>query len=322
MVAAPGPVHPWIAQGTERVRFGITGPPRPDWGEMRDQVQTVEALGFDSFWVPDHPMVLGHATWTTLAALATATQTIRLGPLVACAAYWNPVILARAIADIDRLSGGRAVLGLGSGDIPPEFAQLGLAWGSTAARQRRLEETLRIVRPLLRGETVSFTGEHVQAEGAVLTPPPAQQPSVPILVAGGGERTTLRYVAELADACNLGAVGWAGGAYTPEDISRKLGIVDTWCTEMGRPPQEVLRTGIAMAVLGESPEAAQTKFAAIPPERTGFFGHLPIVGTPEEIIPRVQTLVGAGFQYLIFIVWDLETLRLLGERVLPGVTAN
>jgi alkanesulfonate monooxygenase SsuD/methylene tetrahydromethanopterin reductase-like flavin-dependent oxidoreductase (luciferase family) len=77
-----------------------------------------------------------------------------------------------------------------------------------------------------------------------------------------------------------------------------------------------------MAVLGETPEAAQTKFAAIPPERTGFFGHLPIVGTPEEIIPRVQTLVGAGFQYLIFIVWDPETLRLLGEQVLPEVTVN
>jgi len=73
---------------------------------------------------------------------------------------------------------------------------------------------------------------------------------------------------------------------------------------------------------GESPEAAQTKFAAIPPERTGFFGHLPIVGTPDETTPQVQTLVGAGFQYLIFIVWDLETLRLLGERVLPDVTAN
>src|SRR5215204_4522297 len=268
MVAAPGPVHPWIAQGTERVRFGITGPPRPDWGAMRDQVQTVEALGFDSFWVPDHPMVLGHATWTTLAALATATQTIRLGPLVACAAYWNPVILARAIADIDRLSGGRAVLGLGSGDIPPEFAQLGLAWGSTAARQRRLEETLRIVRPLLRGETVSFTGEHVQAEGAVLTPPPVQQPSVPILVAGGGERTTLRYVAELADACNLGAVGWAGGAYTPEDISRKLGIVDRHCGAAGRPPQTILRTGIAMAVLGETPEAARPRSRLSPGPRT------------------------------------------------------
>ena len=267
MVAAPIPAHPWVAEGTERVRFGITGPPRPDWGAMRDLVQSVEALGFDSFWVPDHPMILGHATWTTLAALATVSNTIRLGPLVACAAYWNPVILARAIADIDRLSGGRAVLGLGSGDAPPEFAQLGVAWGSTAARQARLEETLRIVRPLLRGETVSFTGEYAQADGAVLNPPPVQQPSVPILVAGGGERTTLRYVAEHADACNLGAVGWAGGAYTPEDISRKLGIVDAWCTEVARPQRTCCAPGSRWRCWGRLPKPR--RLSSRPSPRSG-----------------------------------------------------
>jgi alkanesulfonate monooxygenase SsuD/methylene tetrahydromethanopterin reductase-like flavin-dependent oxidoreductase (luciferase family) len=168
---------------------------------------------------------------------------------------------------------------------------------------------------------VSFTGEYVQAEGAVLNPPPVQQPSVPILVAGGGGRATLRYVAEHADACNLGAVGWAGGAFTPEDITHKLEVLDRHCGAAGRPPQTVLRTGIAMAVLGETLESARAKFAAISPERTRFFGHLPIVGTPEEMPLRVQTLVRAGFQYLIFIVWDPETLQLLGERVLPQFSA-
>ncbi|HZG69535.1 MAG TPA: LLM class flavin-dependent oxidoreductase, partial [Herpetosiphonaceae bacterium] len=260
-------------------------------------------------------------TWTTLAALATVTNTIRLGPLVACAAYWNPVILARAAADVDRLSEGRVVLGLGSGDMPPEFAQLGIEWQSAAARQARLEETLRIVRPLLRGETVSFRGEYVQAEGAVLDPPPVQQPYVPILVAGGGERTTLRYVAEFADACNLGAVGWAGGAYSPEDISRKLAVLGQRCGDAGRPEQEVLRTGLAMVVLGESSEAAQAKRDALPPFLLAFMGHLPLVGTAEEVAPQVQVLQGAGFQYLIFIVFDPETLQLLGEQVLPALVA-
>jgi alkanesulfonate monooxygenase SsuD/methylene tetrahydromethanopterin reductase-like flavin-dependent oxidoreductase (luciferase family) len=212
-------IHPWVSAGGNRLRFGIEFRPQPDWGATRDFAQTAEALGFDSLWIPDHPGVGGNATWTTLAALATATHTIRLGPLVACAAYWNPVILARAAADVDRLSGGRMVLGLGSGDLLPEFAQLGIAWPAASARQARLEETLRIVRPLLRGEMVSFSGTYVQAEGAVLDPPPLQQPSVPILVAGGGERTTLRYVAEYADACNLGAVGWAGGAFTPRILA-------------------------------------------------------------------------------------------------------
>jgi alkanesulfonate monooxygenase SsuD/methylene tetrahydromethanopterin reductase-like flavin-dependent oxidoreductase (luciferase family) len=321
MTATTTPVHPWVSGGSDRLRVGIEFAPQPDWGATRDFAQTAEGLGFDSLWIPDHPGVLGNATWTTLAALATATTTIRLGPLVACAAYWNPVILARAAADIDRLSDGRMVLGLGSGDMPHEFAQLGIAWPAAAARQARLEETLRMVRPLLRGDTVTFDGEYVRAEGAVLDPPPVQQPYVPILVAGGGERTTLRYVAEYADACNLGAVGWAGGVYSPEDISRKLAVLSERCGEAGRPGQDVLRTGLAMAVLGESGAAAQAKLDAMPPFILAFMGHLPIVGSPEEVAAQVQTLQAAGFQYLIFIVFDPETLQLLGEHVLPAVIA-
>ena len=265
-------------------------------------------------------MAVGSATWTTLGALATATTRVRLGPLVACLPYAaSPAILARAAADIDRLSDGRMVLGLGSGDIPREFGQFGMEWPSAAARQARLEETLRIVRPLLHGETVSFSGEYVRAEGAALAPPPVQQPYVPILIAGGGERTTLRYVAEYADACNLGAVGWAGGAYTPEDIAQKLGVLAERCREAGRPEEAVLRTGLALVILGESREAAQTKRDAMPAHFMSFMGHLPVVGTPEDAAAQVQILLAAGFQYLIFIVTDLETLQLLGERVLPAV---
>jgi len=257
-------IHPWVSAGDTHMRVGIEFAPQPDWEANRDFAQAAEALGFDSLWIPDHPGVLGNATWTTLAALATATSTIRLGPLVSCAAYWNPVILARAAADVDRLSGGRMVLGLGSGDMPHEFAQLGIPWQAAAARQARLEETLRVVRPLLHGETVTFHGEYIQVNDAVLDPPPVQQSFVPILVAGGGERTTLRYVAEHADACNLGAVGWAGGVYSPEDVTRKLGVLGERCAELGRPEAEVLRTGLAMAVLGESPAAAEAKRDALP----------------------------------------------------------
>src|SRR5215212_3628047 len=172
MTATTTPVHPWVSAGSDRLRVGIEFAPQPDWGATRDFAQTAESLGFDSLWIPDHPGVLGNATWTTLAALASATSTIRLGPLVACAAYWNPVVLARAAADIDRLSGGRFVLGLGSGDAPWEFAELGLAYPPARERQAMLEEALRIVRPLLRGETVTYQGQRFQAEGATLTPPP------------------------------------------------------------------------------------------------------------------------------------------------------
>src|SRR5258708_38322662 len=120
---APDPsVHPWASCGAQRVRFGILAT-RQSWPVMQDLVQMAEGLGFDSFWRTDHPMV-GHDCWTTLAALAAMTRTIRLGTQVSCVAYRSPVLLARMAADIDAISHGRLVLGLGSGDMPREFQQM------------------------------------------------------------------------------------------------------------------------------------------------------------------------------------------------------
>jgi alkanesulfonate monooxygenase SsuD/methylene tetrahydromethanopterin reductase-like flavin-dependent oxidoreductase (luciferase family) len=268
-------------------------------------------------------MDTGNATWTSLAARATATRTIRLGTLVACAAYWSPVVLARAAADLDRLSGGRFVLGLGSGNAPWEFAQLGLAYPPTPQRQALLEETLRIVRPLLRGEAVTCRGERFRVEGAELAPPPVQQPWVPILVAGGGERTTLRFAAEYADACNLGAASWAGGAFAAADARHKLDVLRQRCAEAGRSSEAVLSTGVVVAALAETADAARAKLDGLPPPLAAFFERLPVVGTPEEAVPRIRALLDVGFRYVIFVVFpfDAETPRLLAERVLPAVLA-
>ena len=152
-------VHPWVAAEARRVRVGVIATGLGDWAAARDCAQAVEGLGLDSLWTGDHPAV-GSVGWPTLGALAQATRTLRLGTLVSCVHDWNPVVLATLAADVDRLSGGRFVLGLGSGDLPPEFAQLGLAWPPGPARQAALEDALRIVRPLLRGEAVSYLGEH------------------------------------------------------------------------------------------------------------------------------------------------------------------
>jgi alkanesulfonate monooxygenase SsuD/methylene tetrahydromethanopterin reductase-like flavin-dependent oxidoreductase (luciferase family) len=324
MIAPTMSPHPWVAEGARRVRFGILTPPSPDWEATRDFAQTIEGLGFDSLWLPDHPLVMGNATWTALAAIATATRTVRLGTLVSCATYWNPVMLARAAADVDRLSGGRVVLGLGSGDMPSEFKQLGLPWPPAPERQAMLEEALRVIRPLLHGETVTFAGEYVRAEGATLVPSPSQQPYLPILVGGGGERTTLRFVAEHADAANLGAVSWAGSAFTTDDIRRKFGALRQRCGEAGRPYEAILRTGLLAVFLSDSPVALQEKMAQIAPELLAFCERIPVVGTPEDAVPRVRELLAAGFQYVIFFVLpsDTESLQLLAQRVLPAAVAG
>src|SRR5260370_8506707 len=199
---APGPsVHPWVSDGAQRIRFGISASLQ-SWPEMHDLAQMAEGLGFDSFCGIDDPM-LGHDCWTTLAAVGAVTRTIRLGTHVSCVAYRPPVLLARMAADIDAISNGRMVLGLGSGDMPREFQQLGIAYPTIQERQAALEEAIGIIRPLLRGETVTFAGTHHRADGAVLRPPPVQQPYIPLLIAGGGERTTPRYVAQYSHILNI-----------------------------------------------------------------------------------------------------------------------
>ncbi len=324
MNAATVSPHPWVADGAGRVRFGVETIPLPDWPATRDFVQAVEGLGFDSLWLPDHPAMAGNATWSWLGAIAQATRTIRLGTLVSCVYYWNPVVLAQSAVDVDRISGGRFVLGLGSGDMPPEFAQMGLAHPPAPERQAALEEGLRIVRPLLRGAAVTYQGEHFSANGVAFRPPPSQQPYVLMLVAGGGERTTLRFVAQYADASNLGAASWAGHAFTPEDARRKFDVLRRHCEEAGRPYESVLRTGLLGMFLSESPEALGAKMDQVPPEILAFFEQLPVAGTPEEAAPRVRALLEAGFQYAIFFVWpfDMESLQLLAQRVLPAVNAG
>lgn len=193
--------HPWVADRAQ-MRFGIHLLATHDWPLMRDRAQAAEELGFDSIWLPDHPL-LGWDSWTQLAAIAAVTKRVRLGVLVTCAYYRNPIVLARIVADVDRISGGRVVLGLGTGDMHGEFEQLGLAYPPPKERAEVLEEQLKIIPALLRGERIE--------SGATLNPAAPQKPYVPILIAGGGERTTLRLVRTYADASNLGAASWAGG---------------------------------------------------------------------------------------------------------------
>src|SRR5258708_2398776 len=203
-------VHPWVAAHAGRTGFGIQLPPNADFATAKEIALAAEQVGFETLWIPDHP-VLGSDSWTRLAGLAEATKRIRLGTMVSCVYYRNPVQLARTVADVDLISGGRVVLGIGSGDLPLEFEQMGLTFPPPAERAAVLEEALQVVPPPLRGEEVHFAGDHFQVNGAALRPPAAQQPYVPVLVAGGGAKTTLRLTARYADANNMAAASWAGG---------------------------------------------------------------------------------------------------------------
>jgi alkanesulfonate monooxygenase SsuD/methylene tetrahydromethanopterin reductase-like flavin-dependent oxidoreductase (luciferase family) len=318
---AATPTHPWVAQTQGRMHFGVGGGPMGDWPGLRDFVQAAEALRFDSYWRPDHPTLLPDC-WTTLAAIAECTHRLRLGSMVTPPMYRNVLLLARIVADVDRISGGRVVLGLGAGDMPAEFSAMGLPFPPVRERLAALAEVLQTIPRLLRGETVSHAGRYFILEEAKLMQLPAQQPYVPLLVAGGGERVSLRLVAQYADVSNMVAAEWGGGAFTPEDTRRKYAVLREHCEAVGRPFDSILRTfEIVPTILGDTPAALEAKRQRVPPHLLAFAGQAALVGTPEQAVERLRPLVQVGVQGFIFGVLEPDTLRLLAERVIPVLSA-
>jgi alkanesulfonate monooxygenase SsuD/methylene tetrahydromethanopterin reductase-like flavin-dependent oxidoreductase (luciferase family) len=314
-------VHPWAAAGTEEVRFAITCLAIPDHRLMRDEVRHLEGLGFDAVFLPDHPLAVMSDPWLTLAGCADATTSIRLGVMASCVAYRHPAMLARAVADVDRMSDGRAILGLGSGDLPHEFAVLGLDWGTPRARRERLEQTLHVMPRLLRGDPVTYKGSDFALNDAALPMPAPQEPHVPIVLAGGS-RGSLRLAAEHADAVNLGAVAWAGGAFSAEDVTAKLAALDEFCASSGREPDSVLRTGFVGLSIAPTADEAKAGLEHIPPAFRDFFGGLFFAGNPDEVGMYLQKMITAGYQYIIFVTADVFAgsrmmTELLVSEVLP-----
>ena len=323
LAAVPWVTHPWVTEGQNTVRFGVgILDARTDWSLYHDSVQMAEELGFDSYWTYDHPLDSADC-WTTLAALAVTSKTIRLGSLVSCIYYRSPALLARMAADVDRWSHGRLILGIGIGDAPEEFARLGLPVPSVRERQQALDEAIQVVLGLWEEIPFTFQGQHFQVQEASVWPGPLQQPHVPILIGGGGERVTLRQVAQYADISNFGAHAWAGSAFHRQDVVRKFEALHSHCESIGRPYESVLRSYLSFPlVLAQTSHALRAKLDAIPDKVRAFYQSSLIAGTPSEVNVHYQALIDAGVQYFIMAPWkhDLETLRLLAEQLVPVLT--
>lgn len=304
-----GTVHPWVAEGATRIRFATSAAPLGTWPELIGFVQRAESLGFDAFWANDHPLRIMDC-WSQLAALAVHTERIRLFPLVNCVLYRSAAQTARLAADVDRLSDGRVILGVGIGDDTDEFEALGTPFPPARERQNRLAQVVNEVR--------EFWGDGDQPP--TMSPPPVQQPRIPILIAGGGERVTLRQVAQYADMANFGPHEWTGGAYDVEAVVRKLAVLRRHCDEVGRPYEAILRSYYApLVVLAADRARLQEKAATVTANPREHF--LPLVATPDEAVRHFQALADAGMQYFLANTRaaDIETLELLAEHVLPAV---
>jgi F420-dependent oxidoreductase-like protein len=273
---------------------------------------TAEASGFDSVWVMDHlfqipgigqmeePMF---EAYTLLGGLAARTQRVRLGAMVTGVTYRNPALLAKEVTALDVISGGRAVLGIGAAWFEGEHQGLGFAFPPLSERFDRLEEALTICRAMFTTEAPSFEGRFYRIQGAVNRPRPVQPGGPPILIGGGGERRTLRLVAEHADACNL-----FGDIAT---ISHKLEVLDRHCEAVGRDPATLTKTRLGTLVIGQTAKEAEQKVAALKAAR-GFddsaLAFMVTAGDPDAVTEQVSKLFEAGLDGLVFNMPDADNI--------------
>lgn len=335
-MATPWPISPWVEAYHDRIGFGLqvfpidtaTDPAR----HLLAASQLAEDLGFDAFFVGDHP-AWALEGWLHLAAIAVMTKRIRLGLLVSCISYRHPVMTARLAADLDNLSQGRLILGLGIGWDDNEFANLGLPYPPAPERQAALEEAITIIRGAWGVESFTFHGRYYSTTRARVTPAPVQQPTPPLLLAGGGERVTLRQVAQYADACNLVSYGTGvlSAAATIADIRHKLDVLRQHCAALGRPFETVLRTySTGWLILGENASQVQAKLQHYFPEGlekrySGSWANFVLAGTPRDAVSYYQALADAGIQYFVVETLDAadeETIRLLAEQVVPEIKSR
>lgn len=263
--------------------------------QLTTVARTAEDAGFTSLWVMDHfvqiPQV-GRAwdempeSYTTLAFLAGVTERATLGTLVTGVTYRNIAHLAKIVATLDVLSGGRAVCGIGAGWFEQEHKAYGFEFPSVDQRFRRLEDALQLLPQMWGPGTKPFSGRTIEVAEAICYPRPVQE-RIPILVGGGGERRTLRLVAQYADACNL-----FGDAAA---VAAKLDVLRRHCADVERDPASIEVTHLGPAVVGAdaaaamrpglSPEAAASALNGADVEsHIGRFRELADVGVTTAIV--------------------------------------
>ena len=267
--------------------------------------QLIKALapGFTSLWAEDHLEWGETATLeclTTLAYFAAEFPRFQVGSLVMSQAYRHPSLLAKMAANLQAISGGRFVLGLGAGWKEAEYRQYGYPFPDARTRVAELEEALIVLKTLWTQRPATFHGTYYHIDGAYCEPQPA--PPVPLLIGGGGEKRTLDLVARYADWYNFNSC-------TVAEYAHKLTVLREHCERVGRDPSEIRLTYLGTVSVAEDP----AKVVRNPNK------HL-VAGTREAVIQELEQFVALGITHFMFRFLDIETLEYFGQAVLPHFT--
>jgi F420-dependent oxidoreductase-like protein len=286
------------------VRFSIWPTLTQPWPAVVEVTRHAEATGWDGVYVADHfmgsgdaaggPITPTHEGTAALAALAQATERLRLGSLVFSVTYRHPAVLAKWAATVDHVSNGRLLLGIGAGWQENEHAQYGIELGPRRTRLERFEEACQVIVGLLRDDVTKVHGEHYVVTDAIAEPKPVQRP-LPILIGGKGDRM-MGVVARYADAWNM----WG----PPDAIAERAAVLDARCTEIGRDPASVERSCQALWFVTDDVARVEQLVAGAPMPAIGgppgrraeVVAAWRDVGVDEVIVPDFT--LGAGTQRL------------------------
>jgi F420-dependent oxidoreductase-like protein len=303
-----------------RLSLMIEGQEGVTWKDWCALADTCEEHGVDTLFRSDHYISQGneagnvaHDAWTTIAALAARTQTLRFGTLVSPATFRLPGLLANAAATADHVSGGRIELGMGAGWMQREHRAYGFPFPEVRTRLEMLAEQVEIVHRLWTEERVDFRGRHYTLEDAPAQPKPVQQPRPPLLVGGGGGRGTVEPALRFADEYNTPFV-------SPEDAAA--------IREKVRPLRFSVMTGLLVGgTRDEMRERAQELYGRRPREQSfdewlAAYSERSVVGSVDEVVQQLREYERAGcdrmmLQHLLHT--DLEPVRLIGRELAPAV---
>jgi F420-dependent oxidoreductase-like protein len=309
----------------------IEGQEGVSWDEWLAVARACEEHGVETLFRSDHYLSRARPTerealdaWTTLAALAQATERVRLGTLVSPVTFRHPSVLAKSAATVDQISGGRVEVGMGAGWMELEHSAYGFLFPETRVRMELLAEQVEIVHRQLTEERTSFTGKHYRLEDCPNLPRPVQQPRPPLIVGGTGLPGTARPAARFADEYNTLLVD-------VEEARQRKRRVSEMCEREGRDPA-TLRLSLMTGFLVGADETELTERArrllarrgedGDPAELVRRYDERGVAGTPEQVVGRLRALEDAGvdrvmLQHLLHD--DLETVALVGREVAPAV---
>ncbi|MCK0089436.1 LLM class F420-dependent oxidoreductase [Rhodococcus sp. F64268] len=320
----------FVPQGWRLDLVGIA--PADQWRVMRDLAQRADNGPWESIWVYDHFHTVPapseeatHEAWSLVSAFAAVTERVRIGQMCTAMAYRNPAYLAKVAATADLISGGRIEMGIGGGWYEHEWRAYGYGFPSAGERLGRLDEGVQIFKQAWTDGVATLDGKYYQVDGAICRPLPLQDGGIPLWIAGGGEKVTLKIAAKYAQYTNFDG--------TPEGFTHKSDILREHCADVGTDFDAIVRSANYNVAIGRTESEVQDRLEQLRSRLEPIVGvdkadgalnafrGMPAVGTPEQIVENLTALKKKGLEYAIFYVpeaaYDTSGLELLEKEVLP-----